>query len=174
MHLFISGGGPLKQGSSQSQCGCWQLGSALLTADRWKYSLSYHFLRRQQSYHISGMFTASPRMKQYKRCATCGLIKPRRPKSPLWTRAQPLSKLLFSLTFHIFLSSRAEPLIPSSTLKGGCSRVEALGDGGVMSSLPLGWISLIKIKQYGPEWQSNAGGGRQRGRWRARSWPLRI
>lgn len=174
MYLLISGGGLLKQGSSQSQCVCWQLGSALLTADRWKYSLRYHFLRREQSYHISEMFTAARRMKQYKRCATCGLIKPRRPKSSQWTRAQPLSRLLFSLTFHI--SSRAKPLIPSSTLKGGCSGVEALGWGwgGVMSSLPLGRISLIKIKQYGPEWQSNAGGRRQRGRWRARSWPLRI
>lgn len=150
-----------------SVCVCWKLGSALLTADRWKYSLSYRFLRREQPYHISGMFAAAGRMKRYKRL--------RHLQSYQSAQAQIFSVNPSAASFQSHLSHF--PIKQSETphpVLGDERRLLWLGleEGGgvVMSSLPLGGISLIKIKQDAPErmeWQSSAGGRRQRGRWRA-------
>lgn len=100
-------------------------------------------------------------MFQAERCATCKFIKPRRPRSQ---RAQPqvLSRPLFGVNFHIFLSCQAEQN-PHPVSSAERRLLSCGGAGGVevMSSLPLGGISLIKIKQYSPEWQSNGGGKRQ-------------
>lgn len=119
--LLISGGGLWTSEATQQP--------RTVTADSWGVrSLSYHFLLRESSYRISLMLNAALTMKRCKRCVARHLSQPPRPKPSQWTWAQPRSRLLFSLTFHIFLSSRAKPLILSSTLTGGCSHVEG-GEG---------------------------------------------
>lgn len=77
---------------------------------------------------------------------------------------------LFSVSpftfFSLYLSSRANSH-PVLTLKGDRSLLEERGGREVMSSLPLGGISLIKMKSSSPEWQSYGGAGGKEARRRA-------
>lgn len=84
------------------------------------------------------------RTHRCERCATCKFIKPRRPKSSYWTTAAV--KASYSLTFHIFLSYQAEQTLILSSRWKEIATSGGAGGGEVMSSLPLGGISLIKMK----------------------------
>lgn len=150
MYLLISGGGLLKQGSSQSQC--------LLTAGECPAD-------SRQVKVLAEIPLPPPRTKlSYQRdvhgCSKDETVQKVRHLRPYQTTeaqifsvnpsAAPIKASFQSHLSHfpIKQSETPHPVLDTERRLPWCRSV---GGGGVMSSLPLGRISLIKIKQYGPE-----------------------